>query len=314
MNFFLKKCQENTLFLIDEFGTGSDPELGGALAETFLEEFYHRGSYGVITTHYTNLKLLANELPCMSNANMLFDQQTLEPTYKLILGEAGSSYTFEVAQKNGIPYSLINRAKKKIEHGKVRFDKSLASLQKERMKLEKTNEILKQEEIKAKVESEKVTNTQEKIKDKLEKFQTFYDANQRLVYLGEKVNQMADEYFENKNKKVLIGEFIRLVEIENSKKNKKTKAEKIIDKQVVEDIKKEIFPEIKVIREKVKKEKQAKIKAEIEKPKRLLKVGDRVRMIDGKAIGTIDKIDKNLAFVNYGIFTSQVKLELLEYV
>ena len=314
MNFFLKKCQENTLFLIDEFGTGSDPELGGALAETFLEEFYHRGSYGVITTHYTNLKLLANELPCMSNANMLFDQQTLEPTYKLILGEAGSSYTFEVAQKNGIPYSLINRAKKKIEHGKVRFDKSLASLQKERMKLEKTNEILKQEEIKAKVESEKVTNTQEKIKDKLEKFQSFYDANQRLVYLGEKVNQMADEYFENKNKKVLIGEFIRLVEIENSKKNKKTKAEKIIEKQAVEDIKKEIFPEIKVIREKVKKEKQAKIKAEIEKPKRLLKVGDRVRMIDGKAIGTIDKIDKILAFVNYGIFTSQVKLELLEYV
>jgi DNA mismatch repair protein MutS2 len=137
MNFFLKKCQANTLFLIDEFGTGSDPELGGALAEAFLEEFYHRGSFGVITTHYTNLKLLVNEMPAMINANMMFDQQTLEPTYKLIVGEAGSSFTFEVAQKNGIPFGLINKAKKKIEKGKVRFDKSLVSLQKERIKLEK---------------------------------------------------------------------------------------------------------------------------------------------------------------------------------
>lgn len=113
MNYFLKKCNDKTLFLIDEFGTGSDPELGGALAETFLEEFYHREAFGVITTHYSNLKMLANELPYASNANMLFDNKTLEPIFKLIIGEAGSSFTFEVAQKNGIPYGLINRAKKK---------------------------------------------------------------------------------------------------------------------------------------------------------------------------------------------------------
>ncbi len=118
MNFFLRKCNAQTLFLIDEFGTGSDPELGGALAETFLEEFYHREAFGIITTHYANLKMLANELPYASNANMLFDSKSLEPVFRLIVGEAGSSFTFEVAQKNGIPYSLINRAKKKIERGK----------------------------------------------------------------------------------------------------------------------------------------------------------------------------------------------------
>ena len=73
MNYFLRKCNDKTLFLIDEFGTGSDPELGGALAETFLEEFYHREAFGIITTHYTNLKILANELPFATNANMLFD-------------------------------------------------------------------------------------------------------------------------------------------------------------------------------------------------------------------------------------------------
>ncbi|KKK87908.1 hypothetical protein LCGC14_2748530, partial [marine sediment metagenome] len=103
-------CDEHTLFLIDEFGTGSDPELGGALAETFLEVFYERGSYGIITTHYANLKMMANETDAITNANMLFDASTLEPLYKLHLGEAGSSFTFEVAQKNGIPYSLINRS------------------------------------------------------------------------------------------------------------------------------------------------------------------------------------------------------------
>ena len=121
MNYFLRKCDDKTLFLIDEFGTGSDPELGGALAETFLEVFYERESFGILTTHYTNLKMLANELPNMTNANMMFDSKTLEPIYKLQLGEAGSSFTFEVAQKNGIPYSLINRSKKKVERGKITF-------------------------------------------------------------------------------------------------------------------------------------------------------------------------------------------------
>jgi DNA mismatch repair protein MutS2 len=137
MNYFLKKCNSKTLFLIDEFGTGSDPELGGALAEIFLEEFYNREAFGIITTHYSNLKILANELPFAMNANMLFDEKSLEPMYKLVLGQAGSSFTFEVAQKNGIPFGLINRAKKKIEGGKVRFDKTIATLQKERSKMEK---------------------------------------------------------------------------------------------------------------------------------------------------------------------------------
>ena len=138
MKIFLKKCDEETLFLIDEFGTGSDPELGGALAEVILEEFYNRNSFGLITTHYSNLKLLANELSCMSNANMQFDNKTLEPTFNLISGDAGSSFTFEVAQKNGFPFSLINRAKKKIENQKIRFDSTIAKLQKERSSMAKT--------------------------------------------------------------------------------------------------------------------------------------------------------------------------------
>ena len=314
MNYFLKKCNAKTLFLIDEFGTGSDPELGGALAEVFLEEFYHREAYGIITTHYSNLKILANELPFASNANMLFDEKSLEPMYKLILGQAGSSFTFEVAQKNGIPYGLINRAKKKIEGGKVRFDKTIANLQKERSKLEKTSQTLKEEESKARQEGKKMETINSKIQEKLERYQELYDANQRLIYMGQKIDDIADNYFNNKDKKVLIGEFLKIVEIENSKRKKATVKERV-EKEI---IKKKVVDEVKIkveeIRE-VKKENKIKaLKLETEKPKVTLKIGDRVRMIDGKAIGTIDKIEKNKAVVNYGMFTSKVTLELLEYV
>ncbi|MFY7810094.1 MAG: endonuclease MutS2 [Flavobacterium sp.] len=313
MNYFLKKCNAKTLFLIDEFGTGSDPEMGGALAETFLEEFYHREAFGIITTHYTNLKLLAGELPFMSNANMLFDEKSLEPKYKLLLGQPGSSFTFEVAQKMGIPFGLINRAKKKIEKGKVRFDKTILTLQKERNKLEKTSEILKDEEQQAREERQKMENINAKIKDKLEKYQELYDSNQRIIYLGQKIDDLSLTYFNNKDRKVLIGEFLKLVEIENHKRKKLS----VKEQKQQEIIKKEVAAEIKPIVEKIRKEKkEKKIKAEIEKivPKVVLKIGDTVRMTDGKATGTIEKITKNKATVNYGVFTSQVSLEQLEFV
>ena len=314
MNYFLKKCNDKTLFLIDEFGTGSDPELGGALAEIFLEEFYDREAFGIITTHYSNLKILANELPFASNANMLFDEKSLEPLYKLILGQAGSSFTFEVAQKNGIPFGLINRAKKKIEGGKVRFDKTIATLQKERSKLEKTSINLKEEESKAREEGKKMESINAKIKEKLERYQELYDANQRLIYIGQKIDDISETYFNNKDKKVLIGDILKVVEIENSKRRKLT----VKEKKVKEVVQKKVAEEVKVIVEEIREvKKEKKIKAKIEeanKPKVILKVGDRVRMTDGKAIGTLEKIEKLKATVNYGIFTSKVSLEQLEFV
>ena len=311
MNYFLKKCNKKTMFLIDEFGTGSDPELGGALAEIFLEEFYHREAFGIITTHYSNLKILANELPCATNANMLFDEQSLEPMYKLVLGQAGSSFTFEVAQKNGIPYSLINRAKKKIEVGKVRFDKTIATLQKERSKLEKTSSTLKEEENKAREESKKMESINLKIKQKLESYQELYDSNQKTIYIGQKIEDIAEKYFNNKNKKDLIGEFLKIVEIENSKRRKATAKET----KLIAEKKKEVINEVAVQVEEIRAEKKAKkVKEVIEKPKPILKLGDRVRMFDGKAVGSIDSIEKNKATVNYGLFTSKVSLDLLELV
>ena len=204
MNSFLKKSNANTLLLIDEFGTGSDPELGGALAETFLEVFYEQQAFALITTHYSNLKLLAEELPHALNANMLFNNRSLEPEFKLQLGEAGSSFTFEVAQKNGIPYSLINKAKKKITRDKVRFDRTIANLQKERQALRHTTAKLKTNEEKAKEEGAQLAETQTKIQQKLESFQTLYDVNQRLITLGKRVDALAERFHQNRNKKVLF--------------------------------------------------------------------------------------------------------------
>ena len=312
MNYFLKKCNKNTLFLIDEFGTGSDPELGGALAETFLEEFYHREAFGIITTHYSNLKILANELPNMLNANMLFDERTLEPLFKLVIGQAGSSFTFEVAQKNGIPYSLINRAKKKIERSKVRFDATIAKLQKERSKLEKTGQSLKLNEKKKIEEADKLEEINAKIQKKLESYQELYDSNQRLIYLGQKVNDIAEKYFDNNQKRELMAELFKLVQIENSKRKKVTVKQKKAAKAKEILVKKEAEKVVTVIR---KKKKEAKKKAiENPKPKPTLKIGDRVRMEDGRAVGSIDKIEKNKAVVNYGMFTTNISIEQLELV
>ena len=231
--------------------------------------------------------------------------------YKLVLGQAGSSFTFEVALKNGIPFSLINRAKKKIEVGKVRFDKTIATLQKERSKMEKTSQTLKEEETKAREEGKKMENINTKIKQKLESYQELYDSNQKTIYIGQKVEDLANKYFNNKNKKDLIGEFLKIVEIENSKRKKATPKEV---KAIVEK-KKEIIKEAEVIVEEIRKEKkEKKLKPVIEKPKAMIRLGDRVRMLDGRAVGTIDAIEKNKATVNYGMFTSKVSMDELELV
>jgi DNA mismatch repair protein MutS2 len=311
MNHFLKKCTNETLLLIDEFGTGSDPELGGALAETFLEVFYDRGAFGIITTHYSNLKLLANELPHIQNANMLFDEKTLLPIYKLAIGQAGSSFTFEVAQKNGIPYSLINRSKKKIERGKIRFEKTIAKLQKERSKLEKTERALKKNEVKKELEAEKLETINQKAQKKLQSFQELYDSNQRLIYLGKKIRDLGDKFQNNKRKRELLSELFKLVQIENSKKEKLSDRQKINKLKREKILQKEVEKKLNKIRKNKKREKKPIVQ---QKPKHDFKVGENVRMDDGRSIGTIDKIEKGKAIINYGLFTTTVSLERLEFV
>lgn len=313
MNGFLKKCDKGTLFLIDEFGTGSDPELGGALAEIFLEVFYEKGSYGVITTHYANLKLLADELPHATNANMLFDSRTLQPTFQLEMGQPGSSFTFEVAQQNGIPYSLINRARKKIERGKIRFDATIAKMQKERSKMAKTGSRLQEEESRTREEGDRLEKLNSKLQAKLENYQQLYDHHQRMIRLGDKINTVAERYFRDNKKRQLVSDLLRIVETENSKRKKKSAQEAKSEIEKQNKIELALQREFKEVRQKRKKEKRVKktVKA---KPRPVFKIGDRVRLQDGKAVGSIDSLEKNKAVVNYGIFTTNVSVDQLELV
>ena len=179
--------------------------------------------------------------------------------------------------------------------------------------MEKTSQTLKEEESKAREEGKKMETINIKIKQKLESYQELYDSNQKLIYIGQKIDDLASKYFNSKNKKILLTEFMKIIEIENSKRIK------ISSKEVkaISDKKKEVIQEVsekvEIIRAE-KKEKKLKVNLVIEKPKPVLKVGDRVRMYDGKSIGTIDKIEKNKEIINYGVFTSTVNLEALELV
>ncbi|RLD85855.1 MAG: DNA mismatch repair protein MutS [Bacteroidetes bacterium] len=342
MRNFLRKCNDNTLFLIDEFGTGSDPELGGALAEIFLEEFYEKGAYGIITTHYANLKVLASELENVVNANMQFDQKSLEPLFKLHIGQAGSSFTFEVAQKNGIPFRLINRAKKKVEREKIRLDKTIARLQQERNKLQKTTDALEKEKSFAKENSEDLLIKQKKIQDKINSFQELYDNNQKMLSFGRKSNELINKFFQTKNKNQLQNEFLKWAMIEKSKHEQKKKEkieiehqkknsdkEKPLSKRERTKINKEIRLQQKLKEEQLRKiekevlpevKKARKKKKTIEREKAIVidgyefQVNDRVRLIDGNAKGTIDKIEKNIATINYGFFTAKTNINQLELV
>ncbi len=324
MRSFLKKCNDNTLFLIDEFGTGSDPELGGALAEIFLEEFYTKKAFGIITTHYANLKVLANELENVTNANMQFDEKSLEPLYKLFIGQAGSSFTFEVAQKNGIPFSLINKAKKRVETGKVRLDKTISKLQKERNRLQKNAENLEKQKNEEITKLENLKDKEFRIQEKLAGFQELYDNNQKMLSLGRKINEFLNKYFQTNNKKELNANFNKWVAAEKTKHFKKnpvkpkTKSEKQkakqVEKQVQEVIKK---VEKEVLEKVVKVRKEKKIAEEIkakEKANYQYKLNDRVRIKDSNSVGTIDSINKKNVTINYGVFTTKTTVEKLELV
>ena len=324
MRNFLRRCNENTLFLIDEFGTGSDPELGGALAEIFLEEFYNKKAFGIITTHYSNLKVLANELENVTNANMQFDERTLEPLYKLFVGQAGSSFTFEVAQKNGIPFSLINKAKKRVDTEKVRLDKTISKLQKERNKLQKNSDNLEKQKTKGQEHIDSLQEKEQRIQEKLSGFQELYDQNQKMLSLGRKTNELLNKYFQTNNKKELNTNFNKWVtdeKVKHLKKNPvqpKTKSQKqkakVVQKQmqeVINKVEKEVLEKVVEVR---KEKKIEAVKIAQEKSEYIYKINDRVRIIDSNSVGTIDKIDKKNVTINYGFFTTKTTLSKIELV
>jgi len=315
MSRIVREADENTLLLIDEFGTGSDPELGGALAEAFLEFFYEKESFAVITTHYTNIKLVVEQLPHAQNAAMLFDEETLEPMYKLEVGQAGSSFTFEVAEKNNIPRFLIHSAKKKIERDVVNLDKTIVKLQQEKFEVEKLKSDLTEKREITQNKRENLQKLNEQLQQKLYNFQKLYEEEHRKLQFGTRIQSFIDDYAKGKSRKDIVKEFIKILEQEKFRKNQNTEkieAEKlkVVKRKVTQELKKESV--IQTITET-----QEKLQERERKERALwLKVGQRVRIIGSTSTGTIEKIDSktNKATINYGLFKTQISTDELERV
>ena len=315
MSRIVREADENTLLLIDEFGTGSDPELGGALAEAFLEFFYEKESFAVITTHYTNIKLVVEQLPHAQNAAMLFDEETLEPMYKLEVGQAGSSFTFEVAEKNNIPRFIIHSAKKKIERDVVNLDKTIVKLQQEKFEVEKLKSDLTEKREITQNKRENLQKLNEQLQQKLYNFQKLYEEEHRKLQFGTRIQSFIDDYAKGKSRKDIVKDFIKILEQEKFRKNQNTEkieAEKlkVVKRKVTQELKKESV--IQTITET-----QEKLQERERKERALwLKVGQRVRIIGSTSIGTIEKIDSktNKATINYGLFKTQISTDELERV
>lgn len=284
MNQFLRMANNRTLILIDEFGTGTDPELGGAIAEVVLEELNKRKAFGVFTTHYTNIKLLADHLDGVRNASMLFDPETLQPKYKLISGQPGSSYTFEVAERIGLPKHVLDRAKKKVQQDKIKLNAMLSTLHSQKVQLEQQLHSLKNKEDRTTASAEKFEQLREKLESKLEQEKSKRDENRKLLELGRRMQILAEEWDKSKDKKPIIKKFVGQMTAEKKKKAADNAPEKI----------------------------EKRRQALIEKLKKEIQIGSKVRMLKGKQIGIVEEIKKNTIYVNFGTMLAKVAIENLE--
>lgn len=311
MSGIIREADDNTLLLIDEFGTGSDPELGGALAESFLEFFYEKKSFAIITTHYTNIKLVVEQLPNATNAAMLFDEYSLEPLYKLEVGQAGSSFTFEVAEKNKIPRFIIKNARAKVEKDVVNLDKTIVKLQQEKFEVEKLKTNLAEQKESVEDKRENLQKLNEQLQQKLYNFQKLYEEEHRKLQFGNKIETFIDGYLRGKSRKDIVKDFVKILEQEKFRKlgSDKTESEKlkVTKRKVEQQLKKENI-QVQIA------ETNQKLEEKTQKERAVwMKVGQRVRISGSTSVGTIDEILKNgKVSVNYGTFKTQISQDELE--
>ncbi|UFH55991.1 endonuclease MutS2 [Spirosoma sp. KNUC1025] len=289
MKQFLIGANKRTLFLIDEFGTGTEPGLGGAIAESILEDLNKSGAFGVVNTHYTNLKVMADKTAGLINGAMRFDGEHLEPLYQLEIGRPGSSFAFEIAQKIGLPKGVIDRAKEKLGNQQVNFEK-----------------LLKELDIEKRVFSEKnleISINQRKLAQQLAEYtalKTRLDNEQKKI-----VNDAKQKA------KALVQEANQRIET-TIREIRENKAERDATKQVRQDLErfeqKELKPETLVV------ETPKQTEDEFEKDNGTIAVGSYVRITGQNAIGEVLSIRGKDAEIRIGDLKSNVKLSRLEKV
>lgn len=282
MKYFIENANGKTLFFIDELGSGSDPNLGGAFAQVIMEELCHKHALGIVTTHYLNLKIMANTTKGIINAAMGFDEKNLLPMYQLIVGKPGSSYTFSIAQRIGLNQNLINRAKKLVDDEHFKLDKllnnteqNLQIINKEKQELSKLvreNEQLKKE-MKVLIDKEKHKQQVELLKHQNK------ITEERIVYLKDmerKLKQVVFDYKKNDDKNEVI-------------KNLKNLLFKQEEKQSISKISKKIEKKYSEINEEIKK-------------------GSLVKISKNHQIGNVKEIRGKKAIVQIGLLPITVDL------
>jgi DNA mismatch repair protein MutS2 len=181
MKYFIEMSNGRTLFFIDELGSGSDPNLGGAFAEVIMEELSRKHAFGVVTTHYLNLKVMVNHTAGLINGAMQFDERNLVPLYKLVIGKPGSSYTFAIAERIGLPKHLIEKARKLVDEDHFKLDRLLNSTEKDLQQLDKEKKELQ----KLLKENEKLKKEMQVVLDK--------EKHRQQVTLLKEQNRISEE-------------------------------------------------------------------------------------------------------------------------
>ncbi|MCL2329024.1 MAG: Smr/MutS family protein [Bacteroidetes bacterium] len=292
MKYFITHADAKTLVCIDEFGTGTEPMLGGAIAESVLETLHNNGAFGVITTHYTNLKHAASALKFAINGAMLFDLQELKPLYKLRMGSAGSSFAFEIAASIGLPPQVIERAKHKIGKEHVDFDKNLKKLEEEKQYIFKKKESLKRQQ-------EEIQGLKKSYSHKLEELT--HKRNELLAQTQKEVK----EIIEGANKS--IESAIRSI--------KEAQADKEKTKLARQKLQEEAQHIERAISKKLQKQSNSIISSStpLEGGRGAsLTIGDYVRIKGQSAIGQIVELNKKQAQVQYSHSSLSIALQNLE--
>src|SRR5690554_6890906 len=281
MKFFTQFADKRTIFFIDEFGTGTEPQFGGAIAEAILMALNKTGAYGIVTTHYGNLKQVAAKTQGMVNGAMRYDVDQLEPLYQLDIGKPGSSFALEIATKIGISRDIIAYAKEQIGEERVRYDKLLNKLESEKNKYE---QVL--------AETEKKERLLTKRLEEYKELKSHLEANKKEVLQQAKVQ--AKGILDEANKK--IEETIRTIKEQQADKASTQKARKELD-------------ELKVA---LKPEKTRLRQPEIKVEEGEIREGDYVRLKDSGTIAEVLTVRNNDVEISIGELKSNVKVSRLE--
>ncbi len=283
MTSILDEVNDASLVLMDEFGSGTDPDLGSAIAEAVLESLVSSQTKGIITSHFGNVKLLAEKLEGAVNASMLFNIDTLEPKYILSVGEPGSSYTFEVAERIGFPKHLITRAKEKVDKDKLKLSKLLAEVQGQKTRLEEQLQRAEHEEFLKKIAKEKYHTLFNTWEEKMNRERERKIELSRLAEYGQKYLRLMDDWKQKKDRKEVIKRFIDGITAETRKQ---------------EDLKKQ-------------KKLDSHAEKKIARIKPNLRVGSKVKILNSREVGVIEDIRDEKVYVKFGMMKMTVGMENL---